>query len=292
MTAIERRYQHLLRAYPRWYRDLRGDEMLGTLMSAGPARRWPSPRDTWALITGGLRVRAGQDQRLTTRANLRLAALLGVALSLIWVTASELAVLAEIRAYAFSHNPAGTALTYLVLALATVAAAWFAPWWATAPLALATAGFWLAWNGYLVMALQPVLLLVLLAALARGQDRLPRSWLVLAGAVFVVSALQGLASEPGLAFFQTPVGLVPAGLATLAAWTVFGLVVLWAVVDARPVLAMAVYLVSNYLITTLLGYAAGWGVVPIASWQVWLPAAAAAALALGGTWRVRRQALL
>ena len=85
MSAIERRYQRLLRAYPGWYREQRGDEMLGTLMAAAPSGRWPSRRDSWALLTGGLRVRAGQDQRLGTRANLRLAALFGVALSLAWL---------------------------------------------------------------------------------------------------------------------------------------------------------------------------------------------------------------
>ena len=57
------------------------------------ARRWPSLRDSWALFLGGVRVRAGQDQRLTTRANLRLAALPGVALSLTGVTVNELTVL-------------------------------------------------------------------------------------------------------------------------------------------------------------------------------------------------------
>jgi hypothetical protein len=77
MSAIERRYQRLLRAYPRWYREQRGDEMLGTLMAAAPSGQWPSLRDSRALIIGGIRVRAGQDQRLGTRANLRLAALLG-----------------------------------------------------------------------------------------------------------------------------------------------------------------------------------------------------------------------
>ena len=46
MTAIERRYQRLLRAYPGWYREQRGDEMLGTLMAAAPSGRWPSRRDS------------------------------------------------------------------------------------------------------------------------------------------------------------------------------------------------------------------------------------------------------
>jgi hypothetical protein len=58
VTSLERRCRRLLRAYPAWYRRGRGEEMLGTLLEASPpGRRWPSFRDTRALITGGLRVR-------------------------------------------------------------------------------------------------------------------------------------------------------------------------------------------------------------------------------------------
>jgi hypothetical protein len=58
MTPLERRYGWLLRAYPAWYRRERAGEMLDTLLAASPpGRRWPSSRDTRALVTGGLRVR-------------------------------------------------------------------------------------------------------------------------------------------------------------------------------------------------------------------------------------------
>jgi hypothetical protein len=58
VTPLERRCRLLLWAYPAWYRRERAEEMLGTLLEASPARRrWPSFRDTWALIIGGLRVR-------------------------------------------------------------------------------------------------------------------------------------------------------------------------------------------------------------------------------------------
>ena len=83
MSPLERRCRTLLRAYPRWYRRVRGEEMLATLLeSSQPGRSWPSARDSRALGMGGLRVRAAQDQRLTTAANLRLAAQLGAALLL------------------------------------------------------------------------------------------------------------------------------------------------------------------------------------------------------------------
>ena len=84
MSPLERRCRTLLRAYPRWYRRVRGEEMLATLLeSSQPGRSWPSARDSRALVMGGLRVRAAQDQRLTTAANLRLAAQLGAALTLL-----------------------------------------------------------------------------------------------------------------------------------------------------------------------------------------------------------------
>jgi hypothetical protein len=76
----------------------------------------------------------------------------------------------------------------------------------------------------------------------------------------------------------------------LAAWGLFGLALLWAVVDARPALAMAVYLVSGYLVMTLLVYVR-FGFLPLSPWQAWL-SAGAAALGLGAIWRVRRQAVL
>ena len=58
MSALERHCRWLLLAYPAWYRRERSGEMLGTLLEASPpGRRWPTFRDTRALITGGLRVR-------------------------------------------------------------------------------------------------------------------------------------------------------------------------------------------------------------------------------------------
>ena len=61
MSLLERRCRSLLRAYPRWYRRQPGDEMLATLLKASqPGQRWPSARETRALIIGGLRVRAAQ----------------------------------------------------------------------------------------------------------------------------------------------------------------------------------------------------------------------------------------
>jgi hypothetical protein len=58
VTPLERHCGWLLHAYPAWYRRERAGEMLGTLLEAcPPGRKWPSFRDTRALVTGGLRVR-------------------------------------------------------------------------------------------------------------------------------------------------------------------------------------------------------------------------------------------
>jgi hypothetical protein len=58
VTPLERHCGWLLHAYPAWYRRQRAGEMLGTLLEASPpGRKWPSGRDTRALVIGGLRVR-------------------------------------------------------------------------------------------------------------------------------------------------------------------------------------------------------------------------------------------
>jgi hypothetical protein len=58
VTPQERRCGWLLRAYPGWYRRERAGEMLDTLLAVSPpGQKWPSFRDAWSLIIGGLRVR-------------------------------------------------------------------------------------------------------------------------------------------------------------------------------------------------------------------------------------------
>ncbi|HEX2313185.1 MAG TPA: hypothetical protein VHJ17_05605, partial [Thermomonospora sp.] len=57
-TPLERSYRLLLRAYPAGYRARHGAEMLGMLMEISGPRRLPPPRETWALLGGGLATRA------------------------------------------------------------------------------------------------------------------------------------------------------------------------------------------------------------------------------------------
>ncbi|MGC4942077.1 hypothetical protein [Kribbella sp. DT2] len=67
----------VLRAYPKAYRDSRGDELLDCLAEAHPGREWPPPREAVALLGSALRARI---HAATTRgawwpAGLQLAAL-------------------------------------------------------------------------------------------------------------------------------------------------------------------------------------------------------------------------
>jgi hypothetical protein len=284
MSPLERRCRWLLRAYPGWYRRERGEEMLATLLEASqPGQNWPSARDSRALIMGGLRIRAAQDQRLTTAANLRLAVQLGATLTVLSLVADEGS--SDVLSWTHVYSPnvgTGYSFAYAVLGLAAVVAAWLAPRPVAAVIALTAAAAWVYW-GDRVMAILPAGLLVTLAVLVFLGERLPRSWLWLAGAFFAVDVLQQLTAIPRLYFLFVPLTVVP--------WILLGLVVLWAVVDARPAVALGIYLACTYLVTDLLSYV-GYGVTPLAVWQWGLPAIGVAVLAAGSFWRLRRQAAL
>jgi hypothetical protein len=288
VSPLERRCRTLLRAYPRWYRRQRGEEMLATLLEASrPGQRWPSARDTRALLVGGLRVRAAQDQRLTTAANLRLAAQLGAALTLLLLVAGSLASATMIWLHVYSpHTGTGYLFASGLLGLAAVVAAWFAPRPIVAVLAAAAAGLavYLSWGGNRAMAILPVGLLATLAVLVFAGERMPRSWLWLAGMLFAANVLLPL-TPVWLVFRYTPLILVP--------WIVMGAVILWALVDARPVMALAIYIACAYPVSSLLGYLGYGG--PIAgalSWPLLIYGIIAVVLACGSFWRLRRQAVL
>jgi hypothetical protein len=152
----------------------------------------------------------------------------------------------------------------------------------TAALSLAAAAAWVYW-GDRVMAILPATLLVLLAVLVCLGERMPRSWLWLAGGLFAVYLLEGFTAVPSLYFLYQALAVMP--------WIILGLVVIWAAVDARPTMGMAVYFACIYPISTLLGYV-GYGAGPVASWEWYLPLVGVAALAAGSTWRLRRQVVL
>jgi hypothetical protein len=56
VTVLRRRYQRLLAVYPSDWRAANETVVLDTLLeAAGPTRRWPSLRETLALLAGGVR---------------------------------------------------------------------------------------------------------------------------------------------------------------------------------------------------------------------------------------------
>jgi hypothetical protein len=285
VSPLERRCRTLLHAYPRWYRRLRGDEMLATLLEASqPGQRWPSARDTRALILGGLRVRAALDQRLTTAANLRLAAQLGAVLTLLTLAASNLTTIFLIWTHTYTVSTgAGQEAASGLLGLAVVVAAWLASRSVVAVLAAAAvaAAAWDCWGTDKAAAILPAGLLIMLAVLARLGERLPRSWLWLAGAWFGWNVLLALTPLEPLHFLLDPLAL--------ASLIILGLVMLWAVVDARPAMAMAIYIACIYVVPQLLSTIAyGW----VESPPLFIFVAAAAVPASGSFWRLRRQAVL
>jgi hypothetical protein len=103
----------------------------------------------------------------------------------------------------------------------------------------------------------------------------------LAGAFFGWNVLQMSAVLAPLLFIYTPLLFVP--------WIILGVVVLWAFVDARPAMAMAIYIACTYVISELLGYIGyGYAVSP----ELAVPAVGAVVLASGSFCRLRRQAVL
>jgi hypothetical protein len=64
IDVLARRYQALLRAYPKAWRDERGEEMLGTLLDAAePGRRRPSAREAASIVGQGMLERLGLRRR-------------------------------------------------------------------------------------------------------------------------------------------------------------------------------------------------------------------------------------
>jgi hypothetical protein len=283
MTGLERAYRWLLYAYPAWYRRERGDEMLDTLLGAAPhGRTWLSLRDSAALILGGLRVRAGQNRRLTTAANLRLAVLFGVALWLSETIASDLGFAALQWLHAVPAGRSG----YLVLSglaiLAAAGAAWLAPRPVVVVVALAAAAVCAYSSQSPWWLLGEPAMLVALALLARGKERMPRSWLWLFGIVIVGQILTFLIEfGPGSPSYLTSQLLNNLPLMLVAA------VVLWAVVDARPAIAVGICVALGRAIP----FATGWYNTSFGQ-EFFLPLAWGTLLALVMVLRLRRQAVL
>jgi hypothetical protein len=236
VTPLERRSRWLLRAYPADYRRERGDEMIGTLLETTPdGRAWPRPRDVRALAMGSFRVRAAQNRRLSTTANLRIAVMAGLSFYLVLIAADCLGT------WVIDPGPLRYEWRILALGLLILAAAlpaWLAPRTIAAVSALATAvpiyllgmdqePFWVSIS--LLVCVAAIVLLV------PRRARPPRTWLLLIGGIAVAV----------LASAYTSVWQ----LAPVLALCVIS--VAWVVIDARLVVAVATFVLTFEIVRML-----------------------------------------
>ena len=297
MSRLERHCQLLLRAYPAAYREARGEEILGTLLEATPpVRSWPLPRDILCLFAGGLRARAAQPRQFSTGANLRVATVAGIAAYLAFSASGFLgsylrsafvpdlvqAAVDSPRGVAELNAPFGWPLAAVVLSLIPVALVWMSRRRAVVllgalPAAAATcyAGPWQDIGvGSTVVALAALAALAALVALAGSAER--PSW-----RLFWPLGLLAIAPLP------VPVagGLdtVLAGL-ILAALAVTILSMAWMVIDARPAIAIAVFLLAIQIQLTISLLATGDRSVVSPLFALVVIAITAVAV-----WRLRRQ---
>jgi hypothetical protein len=278
MSPLERHCQLLMRVYPAAYREVRGEEIIGTLLEATPpGRSWPRARDVRCLIFGGLRARAAFNRQVTTAANLRVAVLAGVAACLAYGSVATLTFSA--RAEVSAHNQHATVGWPLILAaVLTLLAVGAAMLTSIRGLVLAAAlpaaafvcyaGPWgPGMTGAVVYRLVLLAALVALAPLAGGSARLSRRWLVPVGVLALLPVL------PVVMPLSAPVGY-EGPLLALAAISIG-----WAAIDARPAIAVIVFFLGFYLpiaanlltlgafpvvvlpylgVLTAIGLAAGW----------------------------------
>jgi hypothetical protein len=240
MSRLERRCRLLLRAYPATYRSARGEEIIGTLLEATPpGRAWPRSRDLRSLLAGSLRARAAQNRERTTAANLRVAALVGIAAYLALAASEDLRLSVRFQFAAARSSP------YLavgaVLALVTLALVWASGRRAVVlcgalPAAAALSYARPSFPIFGATAITYLACLATIVALASGRCRPGWRWLWPVGF---------FAAVPWLPAY---VGVRPV-FAVLLAITAVGIA--WMAVDARPALAMAAFLLAYGLAVTI-----------------------------------------
>lgn len=225
-SLLESRCRVLLLAYPASYREDRGAEIIGTLLEATPENRaWPLLRDVLAIAAGGLAARYAISRQRTLAANVRTGVVVGVAAFLCLDTAP------------FGQF-AGPIWLGPALIAAAVGLAFACPWRALTLAAALPAAvlIWLAPpSSQYLLGEPPVVVpcLALLVILAGGPEQAGTRWLWAVGAIAAAPWLIGLGEG------ELRTALVPAVLAVVS----FG----WIVVDARPALAGAVFVLAVWL---------------------------------------------
>lgn len=286
MSPIESRYRLLLRAYPASYRRVRGEEILGTLMEATPSRRqWPLVRDVRALVIGGLRARAAQNRGRGMAVNLRLTALLGVAIYLglaAWGYLATTFVNAQLGGtWVLTYRSSGwPALLAGLLTAAAVILIWVGRSRLLAGGALAAA----AADSYCAFSHREIagglgtqlLCLATLVVLAKRTERPAWGWLSLTSGIVAAVILPSFFQAVPFWPYQAPSLLLCILLVLLA----------WIGIDARPAVALGTY----YLIVSLSALL-GNAVMGIGNWFNDPAVLVAAALAGLAAWRLRRQSV-
>jgi hypothetical protein len=182
-VSLEQRYRRLLRAYPRSYRQRRGDEMLATLLeTARPGQPRPTRTDVADLLAGALRERLGLHAVPGLAGGLRIAGPIGLGLA----TAFSLSAWAVGARDPWST---GLALAWLVTAAALLAARRVYP----ATLAVA---WLLSVGGGVAHALAARPVESGSGSLAAGPPALPYSLEVVAGLLALLSVLAAAPDRP------------------------------------------------------------------------------------------------
>jgi hypothetical protein len=260
MNPLERRCRLLLRVYPAAYREIRGEEIIGTLLEATPSgRSWPRPQDMRGLLAGGFRARAAQPRQFTTAGNLRAAVLAGVAAYLVFTASGVLISYLRVgfvptveQATVIGTPLFGWPLAAVMLSLIPMALVWLSRrrvvvLLSALPAAAATsyAG---PWQGFLigspVVRLACIAVLVVLAGYA---ERPAGRWVWPLGLLAIAPLLLGVAGRL-------------AGMYLLMAVLAFAILcIAWMVIDARPAIAMTVFLLGFQLFNTIGFLAIGGG---------------------------------
>jgi hypothetical protein len=278
MSRLERRRRLLLRAYPAAYRQDRGEEITGTLLEATkPGHAWPPLRDLRSLIAGGLRARAAQNRERTTAANLRVAALAGIAAYLAFTATGLVQNFVRyqvVLGWGSQFSPYSWPLAAgMILMLVTVALVWLSGrrgivLCGALPAAAAAsyAGMWHA-----AAAATDITYLACLAAmvaLANGRCRPGWRWLWPVGLAAAVPLLAAQAPVLAATVLLTVAAL---GLGSMA-------------LDARLAVAISVYLMAQMLPVAINAVGPGGGVFDLVPLLVIV-----AVLTAPATWLLRRQ---
>jgi hypothetical protein len=251
MMPLERRYAALLRLYPQ--RTPR-DEMLDTLMAgAGRGQRWPTLRETVALLLGALRARTAADAHRTSAQFAHSASYLAALALLAYAAAHDVTTTIGLDVAALVQPPAGFvqyatagALALIlhlcaIIALArsryrlaaghsvlALAASWVAQW---------QSGWGFLWSRQAAWAalLATVLVLVLNTGIQRERSSVTGWLLAVPLALFALPT--DIATHLGPSWHvQTQLTLALVGLALI-----------WSVVDPRVPIAVSALTLSYLL---------------------------------------------